>query len=344
MAANIIKRLVANYLERRRKRRASNIHFDFIVVLGLCLLLILPSVVTLRSVTTLRPKITDFSVHSTPFGYTRSLSLFLLPVLTLGLWQLRRKTSASQLKAFWWTTCFLTACGLILDFAFGLQFFCFDNAKATLGFNWSGFVPHSPWLQRKIPIEELVFYLSGILAILLIYIWGDEFWFAAYNPSDIARKYVDSDQIAQVHPSSIAIWMICMIVGFVYKFWVHQTPGWPGYFTFLSVIGLLPSFLFFPTANPFINWRAFSLSLFYIVLVSLFWEATLAVPYRWWDYQDRFMLGVPIYGFSGVPIEEPILWFSVTWSVVIVYETIYTFLLADPQSVKLGLRKKHRGF
>jgi hypothetical protein len=42
---------------------------------------------------------------------------------------------------------------------------------------------------------------------------------------------------------------------------------------------------FFPTARPFINWRAFSLTLFIIVLVSLIWEATLAVPYQWWGFQ-----------------------------------------------------------
>jgi hypothetical protein len=45
--------------------------------------------------------------------------------------------------------------------------------------------------------------------------------------------------------------------------------GFPGYFTVLVVGGFVPAVSFFPTARPFINWRAFSLTLFFILLVSL---------------------------------------------------------------------------
>ena len=63
-----------------------------------------------------------------------------------------------------------------------------------------------------------------------------------------------------------------------------------------------------------------------MLLVSLFWEATIAVPYQWWGFQPRQMLGILINGFSSLPVEEPILWLGVTWATVIVYETIYTLL------------------
>jgi hypothetical protein len=94
-------------------------------------------------------------------------------------------------------------------------------------------------------------------------------------------------------------------------------------------VGLTPQHVFFPIASPYINWRAFSLGLLFILLVSLFWEATIAVPYRWWDFQDQEMLGLRINGFSGLPIEEPALWLGVTWAAVIMYETVYTLLFIE---------------
>ena len=101
-----------------------------------------------------------------------------------------------------------------------------------------------------------------------------------------------------------------------------------------------PSILFFPVANPYINWRAFSLAFLFILLVSLFWEATIAVPYQWWGFQDRQMVGLRINGFSGLPLEEPILWMGVTWATVILYETIYTLLYLDWSKMKLPSPEK----
>jgi hypothetical protein len=53
------------------------------------------------------------------------------------------------------------------------------------------------------------------------------------------------------------------------------------------------------------------------------------VPYQWWGFQEREMLGLSINGFCGLPVEEPLLWMGVTWATVIIYETIYTFLFID---------------
>jgi hypothetical protein len=91
--------------------------------------------------------------------------------------------------------------------------------------------------------------------------------------------------------------------------------------------------LFFPVANPYINWRAFSLAFFFILLVSLFWEATLTVPYQWWGYQPRQMIGLTINGFSGLPVEAPMLWMGITWATIIVYETIYILLYRNASKI-----------
>jgi hypothetical protein len=41
------------------------------------------------------------------------------------------------------------------------------------------------------------------------------------------------------------------------------------------------------------------------------------------------MVGLPLNGFSGLPIEASILWLGITWATVIIYETIYTLLFID---------------
>jgi hypothetical protein len=54
------------------------------------------------------------------------------------------------------------------------------------------------------------------------------------------------------------------------------------------------------------------------VLLSLIWEATLAVPYHWWGFQHRQMIGVFIGAWSGLPIEEVCVWIAVTYATAIV--------------------------
>jgi hypothetical protein len=84
----------------------------------------------------------------------------------------------------------------------------------------------------------------------------------------------------------------------------------------------IPSMALFATARRFINWRALSLTLFMILLISMFWEATLAVPYRWWGYQQKQMTGLFIGAWAGLPIEAVAVWISVTYTTTIVYEIL----------------------
>lgn len=87
-------------------------------------------------------------------------------------------------------------------------------------------------------------------------------------------------------------------------------------------IGLVPSASFFPVARPFINWRAFSLTFFLILLISLLWEATLAIPYGWWGYQSNQMMGVFIGAWAGLPIEAVCVWIAVTYATAILFEVV----------------------
>jgi hypothetical protein len=300
---------------------------DFKVLVGMIAVLAVPFALTLMTIKHQRPLITDLSANPSPHGYTWSLTLFIFPVLVLSVWQSLCREDPIQRKAFWITAALLAGCGVLLDVFFGLTFFSFDNPQATLGINFWGFSPRGG-LWRVLPIEELGFYFFGVVAVLLVYIWGDEFWFGAYNADDASRRNTRMRQMISFHPASAIFGLIIFAVGWWYKKCAPHSSheGFPGYFLFLTLVGTIPSILFFPVANPYINWRAFSLAFLFILLVSLFWEATIAVPYQWWGFQPPQMLGLTINGFSGLPVEEPLLWTGITWATVIVYETIYTLL------------------
>ena len=101
-----------------------------------------------------------------------------------------------------------------------------------------------------------------------------------------------------------------------------QDPGFPGYFAFLVLGALVPSAALLPAAMPVINWRAFSLAVFVILLISLLREVTLAVPYGWWGFKDSAMIGLRITAWNRLPIEEVCVWIAVTYATVIVYEIV----------------------
>ena len=108
--------------------------------------------------------------------------------------------------------------------------------------------------------------------------------------------------------------------------------GFPGYFTVLVVGGAVPSMSFFPVARRFIHWRAFSLTIFIVLLISMLWEATLAIPYGWWGYQQREMMGLSIGAWTGLPIEAVTVWIAVTYGSAIVYEIVKAWLASGKRA------------
>jgi hypothetical protein len=157
----------------------------------------------------------------------------------------------------------------------------------------------------------------------LIYIWLDEFWLAAYNVPDYSGEAAKIARLLQFHPTSVLIGIALIGTAVIYKKLFSASPeGFPGYFTFLVTGALVPAASFFPSVKSFINWRAFSLTLFFVLLLSLLWEATLAVPYGWWDYQSKQMLGVFIGAWARLPLEAVCVWIAVTYATAIVFEVV----------------------
>ena len=254
--------------------------------------------------------------NPTPHGYTWSLALFIVPILVIALWFVTHKRVQFSRRAFRWTIAILVPLGFGLDFWFGNLFFRFPNAGATLGIG-------APALGGSVPIEEYLFYTTGFIAILLTYIWLDEFWLSAYNVPDYPGEAKRLPRLLQFHPTSLLLGVVLIAMGVLYKKLLSPSPeGFPGYFTFLVAGAFIPAMGFFPAARPFINWRAFSLTLFLVVLVSLLWEATLAIPYGWWGYRPRSMLGLSIGAWAGLPLEAVCVWIAVTYATAILFETL----------------------
>ena len=306
----------------------------FYVVFAIAAALVVPAGIALRTV--VHPAILQAtSDNPTPLGYTWSLLLFIVPIAALGWWFACRPDLRFPRKAFWRTIGVLTPVGFLLDLLFGNAFFIFPNKAATLGCN-------IPALGGAIPIEEFVFYLTGFMLVLLSYIWCDEYWMAAYNVPDYAAAAKGIPRIVRFHFASVVLGLVLIAAAISYRKFLSEAPdGFPWYFIYLVCASLIPSAGFFHTARSFINWRAFSFTFFLLLLISLLWEVTLALPYGWWEYQPRALMGLHIGAWSGLPIEAVCVWLAVTFTTVITYEVIKIWKALGTRALEafFGIRK-----
>jgi hypothetical protein len=290
----------------------------FAVVAVMVALIAVPAALTLHTVTA--PAVIDPRiVNPSPHGYTISLLLFLFPIAALLLWLFPREGVHLHKRSFLWTIALLFPVGAALDFFFAHLFFTYGNRAATLGIT-------APALGGGVPLEEYVFYLAGFVADLLFYIWLDAYWLAAYSVP--VKRRMDFERLLRFHPWSL-VWAALLIgAALIYRFAFVPEQGFPGYFIFLVLAAMLPSAALLPEAMPVINWRAFSLALFLILLISLIWEVTLGLPYHWWGFQPGQMIGISITAWSYLPLEEICVWITVTYATVIFYEIIRRWKLS----------------
>ena len=289
------------------------------VVVYLICILVIPIALTLHSVS-VPATVMQNSDNPTPYGYTISLSLFLFPTFALLFWMWRFNKLTFQKKALIYSMVLLAPLGIILDVLFGNVFFVFENHNAVLGITF-------PALGGPLPIEELIFYISGFTTVLLLYLWCDEYWFAKYNVPDYAAESRQISKVIQFHWPSVFIGLVFIVLAIVYKKLFSLNPdGFPWYFIYITIVALIPSMAFYKSAKHFINWRAFGFTFFIMLLISLIWETTLALPYQWWGFQDHAMIGIFIGAWHNLPIEEVVVWFSVSYASIIIYETIKVWL------------------
>lgn len=288
--------------------------------------LLLPAWLTLRTV--VRPAVlVPTSPDPTPYGYTWSLSLWIVPMTAILVWLRAHPDCKLPWRSFWTTVAVLVPLGVLLDIVFGNSFFTFPNAGATLQiFVWGYDIAAGTWL-KNIPIEEFGFYFFGIAVALLLYLWSDIVWFGRYHPAGRFGGPVRPPTIS-LHWPSLLIGVSLIVAATLYKKFLSPDPcGFPGYFTFLVAAAFIPSSLLFDSVNKKINWHAFSFSALVMFFISMLWEATIAFPYEWWGYKPHMMIGEFIAAWNGLPIEEPFLWLLVSFAVVIVFEAIHLLQL-----------------
>lgn len=288
------------------------------VVLALLAMISVPAALTLHTVksSAFQPLDQVVAGNASPYGYTVSLLIFVVPIVLIAFWFLPQEHIRISKRAFWWTVGILFPLGAALDFFLAQFFFRYPNPGATLRIA-------APALGHPVPVEEYLFYLTGFLAVLSIYVWLDGYWLKAFAvPEDNAQR-TSFDRLLNFHFTSLILAIVLIGGAIVYRRLAQPAaPGFPGYFTSQVVAVFLPSMALYRQVGRVINWRALSLTLFMILLISLLWEATLAIPYGWWSYQPTAMLGLDITAWDGLPIEAVLLWIAVTYMTVLVYETI----------------------
>lgn len=261
-----------------------------------------------------------------PLGYTYSLVLFLVPTVSLGAWFMKLRTiHPHHWRAFWWTAALVVPLWCMVDLFLGNTFFRFPNPHATLGIFAPGYKFGAGW-QPTIPVEEFFFYAFGCTSILLAYIWATESWLANYTMPEVIylARAQSATRLIIIHRPSIVIGVLLFAVALLWKKfgWHEYHDGFPGYLLFELALVMLPSTVLFKTVGHFINRPAFVYKTFALLLLSLTWEATLALPYGWWGYHYPMMMGIVVRPWYDLPVEAVMLWPAAAFMNILLYEAI----------------------
>jgi lycopene cyclase domain-containing protein len=251
--------------------------------------------------------------HSTIPEYTLSLLIWIVPLLFFGgFFIVKRLLTQRKSFALLATVTPLAAVGCVLDLLFGKMFFFFPNADMVLRLH----------RIRGMPVEEFVFYVTGFWFIMCLYVFCDEWFLKKYNrPDEHYARFRDRlKKTILPHWWSLGIVAGFLVIGVGVKHLMNPDDTVvPGYFFFLACVAYTPMVLFYRVSRGFVNWQAFWFTLVVTVLVSVIWEATLALPRGYWDYHHQQMLGIFIGPWHDLPIEAVTVWIFCTL-VIIVYE------------------------
>jgi hypothetical protein len=266
--------------------------------------------------------------------YYLSLLLWALPVLLLMPRFLRATHRGSRRRqAFWYSSGYILGAGAVLDLILGPQILSFSNCR-TYKFGCLSAV------GGAIPVEEILFYLLGGMAVVLVYCWADQHWLSFYNVRKRRGLTPAPGHLIDLSWRAAIIAVGLLAVGVVWKITLLPEGNslavvrrlglgvFPKYYTFLVITAFVPMILLYRAVRDFVNWRALSLTGLYVFLTAAVWEVTLALPSSWWWYRPDAMIGKRIIAWSSVhdyPIEALMVWIAVTFVAVFVYEAAEVF-------------------
>ena len=260
-------------------------------------------------------------------SYAWSLAFWVIPILYLiplfltltGGGQGRRR------RALLLTVGLIVGLGVVLDFLLGPLTLTFPGCVVNDG-------RYLYCLAGRVPIEEILFYALGPIAIVLVYAAADERWLQAYNPKDDLLNV----KLLQISPPLI-VTAVVVAAGLVIVWLVRG--AFPTYAAFLSAGALLPAVVLYRCIGRFVNWPAFAATTLFVTLTSVIWEVTLAVPRGWWGYEMRGMLGAigPWSRPEPFPVEAAFVWIAAPFSAVLTYEFAKAFMHHPSRSSRVAL-------
>jgi len=190
-----------------------------------------------------------------------------------------------------------------------------------------------PALGGMVPVEELLFYVMGPVAMVLVYACADERWLSRYTSTadllDLTLIQVSPRLLLVAGGAAAAALVLWRVNG-----------NFPTYFAFLSVGALLPAMFLYRAVGSLTNWPALAVTTLYVIVTSLIWEVTLAIPRQWWGYEPTGMIGITIAAWSRgdaiFPVEAAVVWLFAPFSSILTYE--FAKALADhPRTTLVAL-------
>jgi hypothetical protein len=169
----------------------------------------IPAAVALRTVRLPTPA-PAADPGASPHGYTWSLLLFVVPIVLIAFWLMPNEGVRLPRRAFGWTLGILVPAGCGMEYFFSKRFFVFPNTGATLGIG-------APARGGSVPVEEYVFYLTGFVAVLLIYLWLSEYWLASYGVADHPAEAGKVERLLVFHPASAGVGLVLVALAVLYK-------------------------------------------------------------------------------------------------------------------------------
>jgi hypothetical protein len=265
--------------------------------------------------------------------YFTSLVLWGIPVLYL--WPVFNTITADgtgrRRKALRWTAGTIVVLGIVLDFVLGFLTLRFPGCNEPA--DVAPYVWCLPAVGGRIPVEELLFYAMGPVAIVLVYACADERWLSCYNPKEDLLDL----KLIQVSPRLMIVAAGATLTALV-LWWVNG--NFPTYFAFLAAGAVLPAMFLYRAIGKLTNWPAFAVTTLYVIVTSLVWEVTLAIPRQWWGYEPSGMIGLTIAAWSRgdaiFPVEAAVVWLFAPFSSILTYEFAKA-LTHHPRATKVAL-------
>jgi hypothetical protein len=265
--------------------------------------------------------------------YFTSLVLWGIPILYL--WPVFSTITADgtgrRRKALRWTAGTIVVLGIVLDFVLGFLTLRFPGCNEPA--DVAPYVLCLPAVGGRIPVEELLFYAMGPVAIVLVYACADERWLSCYNPKEDLLDL----KLIQVSPRLLIVAAGAALTALV--LW-RVNGNFPTYFAFLAAGAVLPAMFLYRAIGKLTNWPAFAATTLYVIVTSLVWEVTLAIPRQWWGYEPSGMIGLTIAAWSRgdaiFPVEAAVVWLFAPFSSILTYEFAKA-LTHHPRATKVAL-------